>query len=495
MLSNYDSFANYVGTKHPDAINKPERTKNPEDMNLLIKKDGSNAMHRSDDYREESVSREGPDLERLPSKSVSLSDTSVNRRSNRETEYQQNTVDIQPICKQSINNVGKAKNASVRNEVDASYEKVKGPDLERLPSQSVLLSDTSVNRRSNRETDYQQKRVDDSYDHDDEFGQRKTDNTEFYKNSNIDHVERNDRNAIESRRTSRRVDIQEECSFKTVSSKPCNTIQGSSLITSLSACKNDIANHLRNCLLQREGLIKNEDDLLRFRGGYFEESSSSLTICPTHRYEFGVTWRKSVYCVLQFACGGNKKPRKARQDCSVNCKQSLYMWKEEQRLIPVGSGVCVACRIELIGRMKLFEEEPIIQHKQLEMTEAINVDRVMDTVDNNDKDSMCEVMELSQSTASTFSDASEWPLDMASSQSTCSTVQLNSPMRKRMALNSFLEEVGISPVKKVLSVDWMSASHRTKSDYERKAKQIMEQVLSILTPGQENQLEIFLSEG
>ncbi|CAC5392031.1 unnamed protein product [Mytilus coruscus] len=129
-----------------------------------------------------------------------------------------------------------------------------------------------------------------------------------------------------------------QCSFKTVSSKPCSTIQGSSLITSLSTCKNDIANHLRNCLLQREGLIKNEDDLLRFRGGYFEESSSSLTICPTHRYEFWVTWRKSVYCVLQFACGGNKKPRKARQDCSVNSKQSLYMWKEEQRLIPVGSG-------------------------------------------------------------------------------------------------------------------------------------------------------------
>lgn len=103
-------------------------------------------------------------------------------------------------------------------------------------------------------------------------------------------------------------------------------------------------------------------------------------------------------------------------------------------------------------------------------------------------------MELSQSTASTISDASEWQLDMASPQSTCSTVQLNSLMRKRMALNSFLEEVGISPVKKVLIVDWMSASNRTNPDYERKAKQIMEQILSILTPGQENQLEIFLSD-
>ncbi|CAC5422347.1 unnamed protein product [Mytilus coruscus] len=67
-----------------------------------------------------------------------------------------------------------------------------------------------------------------------------------------------------------------QCSFKTVSSKPCSTIQGSSVITSLSTCKNDIANHLRNCLLQREGLIKNEDDLLRFRGG--SEDSSNRTV-------------------------------------------------------------------------------------------------------------------------------------------------------------------------------------------------------------------------
>ncbi|CAC5392922.1 unnamed protein product [Mytilus coruscus] len=55
-------------------------------------------------------------------------------------------------------------------------------------------------------------------------------------------------------------------SFKAVSSKPCSTLPGSSLITSLSTCKNDITNHLRNCFLQREGLIKNEDDILRFRG-------------------------------------------------------------------------------------------------------------------------------------------------------------------------------------------------------------------------------------
>ncbi|VDI50020.1 Hypothetical predicted protein [Mytilus galloprovincialis] len=93
--------------------------------------------------------------------------------------------------------------------------------------------------------------------------------------------------------------------------------------------------------------------------GILKKVHHHLQFVQNSRYEFGVKWRKSVYCVPQLACGGNKKPRKARQDCSVNCKQSLHMWKEEQRLIPVGSGVCVACRIELIGRMKLFERVPV----------------------------------------------------------------------------------------------------------------------------------------
>ncbi|XP_052087105.1 uncharacterized protein LOC127724232 isoform X2 [Mytilus californianus] len=225
-----------------------------------IPEDGSNAMHRIDDYREESVSWEGPDLERLPPKTVSLSDTSVNRRSNRETDYQQK---------------------SSHRVIHEVHEKVKEQKFEMHPPHT-LQGCENVDRRSMKDNRLQQtssyqgmhtdsqdlfdrgrgphdgipQKFSDSYDHDDEFEQRKTDNTEFYKqsnserpppystvikdknnrdhdvseekdqekykekfeskrnkdmkNSNIEHVERNDRNAIESRRTSRRVDIQEE---------------------------------------------------------------------------------------------------------------------------------------------------------------------------------------------------------------------------------------------------------------------------------------------
>ncbi|CAC5379918.1 unnamed protein product [Mytilus coruscus] len=179
-----------------------------------IQEDGSNAMHRNYDYREESVSREEPESERLPPKSVPLSDTSVNRRSNRETDYQQKT------------------SHRVSHEV---HENVKEQKFEMHPPHT-LQGCENVDRRSMKDNRLQQtssyqgmhtdsqdlfdrgrgphdgipQKFSDSYDHDDEFDQRKTDNTEFYKNSNIEHVERNDRNAIEYGRTSKRVDIQEK---------------------------------------------------------------------------------------------------------------------------------------------------------------------------------------------------------------------------------------------------------------------------------------------
>ncbi|XP_076105602.1 uncharacterized protein LOC143073719 isoform X2 [Mytilus galloprovincialis] len=70
-----------------------------------------------------------------------------------------------------------------------------------------------------------------------------------------------------------------------------------------------------------------------------------------------------------------------------------------------------------------------------------------------------------------------------------------SPSRKRkMSLNSFLETVDISPVKKTLTVDFDLASERTKNDYVRKAKRIMHSVLGILVPQQESLFEEVLYE-
>lgn len=41
----------------------------------------------------------------------------------------------------------------------------------------------------------------------------------------------------------------------------------------------------------------------------------------------------------------------------------------------------------------------------------------------------------------------------------------DSPLRKRKALNTFLDAIGVSPIKKTLTVDFESASKRTQNDY------------------------------
>ncbi|VDI34865.1 Hypothetical predicted protein [Mytilus galloprovincialis] len=135
--------------------------------NREIKEDGSNAIHHyiiHHDYREESVSREEPDLERLPPQSVSLSDTRVNRRPYTETDHQQKMVDIRYENSQYIlfDNVEK-RSRSVSYEVHASSKGEEDPQ-DGIPQ-----------------------KFSDSFDHNDEFDQRKTtDNTEIYNKSKND---------------------------------------------------------------------------------------------------------------------------------------------------------------------------------------------------------------------------------------------------------------------------------------------------------------------
>ena len=59
-------------------------------------------------------------------------------------------------------------------------------------------------------------------------------------------------------------------------------------------------------------------------------------------------------------------------------------------------------------------------------------------------------------------------------------------------LNNFLLEVGVSPIKKTLTVDWDSSSERAKSDYIKKLRKkttTINEVLSVLAPNQEIKLE------
>ena len=65
------------------------------------------------------------------------------------------------------------------------------------------------------------------------------------------------------------------------------------------------------------------------------------------------------------------------------------------------------------------------------------------------------------------------------------------PLKK---LNDFLASRDVSPVRHKLSVPWESANERTKRRYSRKAKQIVQEVLEVIAPGQSEKLLATLGE-
>ena len=56
-------------------------------------------------------------------------------------------------------------------------------------------------------------------------------------------------------------------------------------------------------------------------------------------------------------------------------------------------------------------------------------------------------------------------------------------------MNNFLDQIGVSPLKKTLRVDWSAASDRTKADHLRKAQQTIKGVLALIAPNQEEILQ------
>lgn len=56
-------------------------------------------------------------------------------------------------------------------------------------------------------------------------------------------------------------------------------------------------------------------------------------------------------------------------------------------------------------------------------------------------------------------------------------------------MNTFLDAIGVSPIKKTLTVDFESASKRTQNDYLKKSKDIIHNIISIIAPNQEALLQ------
>ncbi|XP_052691237.1 uncharacterized protein LOC128169108 [Crassostrea angulata] len=297
-----------------------------------------------------------------------------------------------------------------------------------------------------------------------------------------------------------------ECSFSQYSRITCNTnfnTKPSSQICSFNSCRDNIDAHLSKNRINPSSLC-NEQELVKFRAGLFEHETDQFTICPNHRYYLGKGWKASKLCMLKpplQTCNGKRKIEKA----TVTVQQSRYILEQFGILIPVGAGVCRKCRSDMVhaildkdnpteslhAPVNTYSEDTTITTVS---EERASLDKIPCDFQHN-KD--CEYEEEYAASCSTqMSNAdSQGSLWLPNSQDTDTSEHMDNPdiphhdnSMKRKALDNFLQSCGLSPVKKQLKINWNLSSERTQYDYSMKTKQIFEQVVNVLAPGQGSHL-------
>ena len=100
------------------------------------------------------------------------------------------------------------------------------------------------------------------------------------------------------------------CSFQEYSDVVCgpnprDKAAGTSILSLVSCCK-DISGHCRSLKI---GEIEDEVELILSRVGIFEKGDASeKTICPTHRDQYGIGWRRtSRKCAVPSSISAHEK--------------------------------------------------------------------------------------------------------------------------------------------------------------------------------------------
>ncbi|KAK3107372.1 hypothetical protein FSP39_012971 [Pinctada imbricata] len=146
-----------------------------------------------------------------------------------------------------------------------------------------------------------------------------------------------------------------ECSFRYFSNSiSCSTntnIRPNSELLLLYSCNDNIDPHISTNRINPSS-VSNEQQLIKFRSGLFEQNADNFTICPNHRYYLGKGWKKSKFCMLKPPlkhCNGTRKAEKA----TISVQQSREILTKFGIFIPVGAGVCRKCRSELVESIRV----------------------------------------------------------------------------------------------------------------------------------------------
>ncbi len=134
------------------------------------------------------------------------------------------------------------------------------------------------------------------------------------------------------------------CSFGPIVGSDCSfdrrDAKRSTEIIPLTACKKEISNHKSTWAFSG---IANEQELILVRAGIFYASLqdlAALNICPFHRSELGIGWRRGKEtCRVPKELATHKTIKKGERGIGKEASKIIY--QKTGVLIPVGSGnVC-----------------------------------------------------------------------------------------------------------------------------------------------------------
>ncbi|CAH3124139.1 unnamed protein product, partial [Pocillopora meandrina] len=282
--------------------------------------------------------------------------------------------------------------------------------------------------------------------------------------------------------------MEGSCSFQSLVGTPCSfdrrVRHRSTEIVPLSLCNKDVTGHRSTWSFS---CIESETDFILARVGIFSVTSrdlSSFNICPFHRSELGIGWRRNSYsnsCQVpkEIANHIERRGKPVKADRGVGKNISAYIHQQTGTLIPVGS---VSSTTDGDFTLYLMQDYVSLPTSTICVSGEGECRSFFKTADK-DKVSKPPIDSLSSGVQRTL---------LLSESSSDSEETVQGTRSSRDKLNKFLASRDTSPVRSQLKMQWDMASDRTQRFHIRKAKQVVDAALGEIAPQDTEKLWISL---
>lgn len=301
------------------------------------------------------------------------------------------------------------------------------------------------------------------------------------------------------------------CSFAKTTDSPC---EGETF--TLESCNRDISKHLAHYKMGSSTKTHSEIDLILARAYMVDADINSFTLCSRHRTALSTEWRRcNRKCALLHDVG-----KTIARGLSIDHSYIVpKKYKDKNDKFPPGYGICTSCYKQLCKNasevaqvsnisepdVQLVQEseddpavgEPNIQIEQESEDNIIISEHEMEDVFTYDTRSVDLMSENSQNcdTETDVQPSSSQDSYMEGASSTMHSSQISGESetdqinQRKLLLDQFLLRSGFKDGSgSTLQSNWFEIGQKMQRNYTNKAFDILQAGLSVIVPGQEEQV-------